>query len=293
MHALFRNKRTIFLMVAPGLLFVGFAVVLPILMSIYYGMTDWNGMTSMNFIGLENYKNILFHDPTFWRSLWNAIKLGLGLILIQHPLCILFAILVDGVDGRMEKLFRTLFFVPCVISVVVTAKMWVNIYNYDFGLLNKVLDAVQLGFLKQDWLGNPRLVLGSLLVAIMWNGFGWGFLYYYAGMKGISNELHEAAKIDGCGSVMVHIRITIPLLMPVIRVNLVLAVISALKQMEMIMLTTNGGPGDRSQFLANYLYRRAFDSFEYGYGNAISFLFVLICIAVTVVFNTLMKNKDL
>jgi raffinose/stachyose/melibiose transport system permease protein len=126
----------------------------------------------------------------------------------------------------------------------------------------------------------------------MYQGLGWCLLYYYAGVKGISEELYEAARIDGCGFVRLHLRITVPLLKPVIRVNLTLAVISALKQMETVFLTTHGGPGNSTQFLANYLYKRAFDNYEYGYGNAIAAIFVVICIAATLLMRYVLPTEE-
>ena len=293
MDSMFKDKKTIFLLVFPGLAVFVFAVFLPILLSVYYGTTSWDGMTKINYVGLENFKDILFNDPIFWQCLKNVLFLSLGLILIQHPICVFFAILIDTVAGHAERIFRAIFFIPCTISVVVTSRLWLSVYNYDFGILNKLLDNLSLGFLKQDWLGHPNLVLGSVIIIIMWQGFGWGLLYYYAGLKGISPDLYEAAKIDGCSGANAHFRITIPMLKPIIRINMTLAVISAFKQMETIFLTTNGGPGFRSQFLANYLYRRAFDSFQYGYGNALSVIFVTICIFVTIFFEKLFKKEDL
>jgi raffinose/stachyose/melibiose transport system permease protein len=125
----------------------------------------------------------------------------------------------------------------------------------------------------------------------MWQGFGWGMLIYYAGLKGIPEEMYEAAEIDGADGIKLYTRITLPLIQPVIRVNVTLAVISALKQMETIYLTTNGGPGNSSQFLANYLYIKAFTSYQYGYGNAISVLFVVVCLLVTFILNKLLKQE--
>ncbi len=293
MHSILRNRLSIFLQVVPGLVIFLFAVFLPIILSVYYGMSDWNGIGAINIIGFKNFEQILFNDPTFWRCLLNALLLSIGLIFIQHPLCIAVAILMDRAGGYIEKVFRAIFFIPCVISVVVTSRMWVSIYDPNFGLLNKFLDGVHLGFLKQQWLGDPKLVLFFILVIIMWQGFGWGLLYYYAGLKGIPGDLYEAAEIDGCSGLNLHLRITVPLLQPVIRVNVTLAVISALKQMETIFLTTNGGPGDVSQFLANYLYRKAFDSYEYGYGNAISVLFVIVCLVVTIFMNKVIRRDNI
>lgn len=292
MHNILRNKRVIVSLVLPGMLLFIFAVLAPIILSIYFGMTDYTGVGSPNYVGLKNYKNILLNDPTFLHSLRNALLLGLGFVFLQHPFCIAFAILVDRVKGKAEKFFRAVYFIPCVISVVVTSSMWVNIYNPDFGLLNKVLDALNLGFLKQEWLGNQHIAIWSLLFILIWQGFGWGLLIYYAGIKGISEEMYEAAKIDGATGLKIHTKITIPLLKPVIRVNVTLAIISALKQMETVYLTTNGGPGDSTQFLANYLYIKAFNSFEYGYGNAISVFFVAVCLLSTFVLNKIFKTEN-
>ncbi len=291
MHKLLRDKKIIAVLVLPGLLVFTFAVFLPIVLSFYYGMTSWSGIGKPEFIGFDNFRKLLFHDKTFWMSLRNAIFLGIGYIVIQHPICLAAAIILDRLGGTAEKIFRTIFFIPCVISVVVTSRMWVGIYDPQYGLLNKVLDLFGLGALKQEWLGNPRLVLWSLLVIIMWQGFGWGMMIYYAGIKGIPEELYEAARMDGASGIKLYTSITIPLLQPVIRINMTLAVIAALKQMETIFLTTNGGPGNASQFLANYLYIKAFNSFEYGYGNAISVLFAAACLIAMILLNRLLKRE--
>lgn len=291
MHTLLKDKRVIFFLVFPGLIVFLYAVFLPIILSGYFGMTKWSGIGKPIFIGLENFKNLIFNDSTFIISLRNSLVLGLALILIQHPLCLAAAIMIDKIGGKLEKVFRAIFFIPCVISIVVTSKMWVSIYDPQYGLLNKVLDMLHLGFLKQEWLGNPKLVLASLCIIVMWQGFGWGMLIYYAGIKGISEDVYEAAQIDGASGFKLFKSITFPLLKPVIKINLTLAVISAFKQMEVIFLTTNGGPGDSSQFIANYLYIKAFNSYQYGYGNAISILFVIVCIVVTVILNKLIKTE--
>lgn len=293
MHKLLRDKKMIAVLVLPGLLVFTFAVFLPILLSVYFGMTSWSGIGKPEFVGLENFRKLIFHDGTFWISLRNALFLGVGYVLIQHPLCLAAAIILDHIGGRAEKVFRAIFFIPCVISIVVTSRMWVGIYDPQYGLLNKALDLLKLGWLKQEWLGNPKLVLWSLLVIIMWQGFGWGMLIYYAGIKGIPGELYEAARIDGASGIRLYTGITIPLLRPVIRINVTLAVIAALKQMETIYLTTNGGPGNTSQFLANYLYIKAFNSSEYGYGNAISVLFVAACLIAMFLMNRLLKREEI
>lgn len=289
MHRIMSSKRNIFILVVPGFLFFLFMVCLPIGMSAYYGMTDWKGIGSYQMVGLENYINIIMHDRVFWLSLWNAILLVLATVLLQHPIAIFLAILLTHL-GRWEKLFRVLFFIPAVISIVVTSKLWSAIYHPNFGLLNKVLDTLGLGMLKQEWLGDPNIAIWSLIITIMWQGFGYALLLYYAGLQGIPNDLYEAAKLDGASNTQLYLKIVVPLLMPMIRVAVVLAVITCLKQMETVYLMTNGGPGDSTQFLGNYVYKAAFSSSLYGYGNAISVLFVIFCLVLTAGLNKLLKK---
>lgn len=264
-------------------------ILLPIAMSVYYGTTDWSGIGSFNFVGLENFKNIIFHDDVFRKSLLNALYLTVATILIQHPLAILLAILITHC-GRWEKVLRTILFIPAIISVVVTAKLWASVYNPQYGLLNNMLETVGLSFLKQDWLGDPRFAIWSVILVVMWQGFGYAFLLYYAGLKGVPEELYEAAKIDGANYFQLYGRIVIPLLAPMMRVAIVIAVITCLKQMEVVFLMTNGGPGSSTQLLGNYLYQTAFSKGLYGYGNAISVVFVIIVLIITVILNKILTR---
>jgi raffinose/stachyose/melibiose transport system permease protein len=289
LHKLISDKKTIFLLVAPGFLVFLFVICLPIVMSAYYGMTDWRGIGSYNFVGLDNFMQIILHDRVFWRALWNALLLAAATVFIQHPIAIFLAILLMHC-GKWEKLFRVIFFIPAVITIVVTAKLWSSIYHPSYGLLNKVLDTIGLPSLKQDWLGNPDIAIWSIIVVVMWHGFGYALLLYYAGLQGIPKDLYEAGKLDGASNVQLYSKIVIPLLKPMMRVAIVIAVITSLKQMEVVFLMTNGGPGNSTQFLGNYLYKAAFSSSLYGYGNAISILFVIFCLILTVFLNSSLKK---
>lgn len=265
MHKVMSNKWAIFLFVFPGLLLFILTFLAPIILSGYYSLTDTLGPgTEVKMVGLENYTNLLFHDPRFWSSLRNALLLGLGFVFLQHPVCIFFAVLLDRLGGKAEKVFRTIFFIPCVISVVVISKMWLSLLDPTYGIFNKILGAIGLSSLQHAWLGETSTALGSLLGILIWSGFGWGLLFYYAGVKGIPEELYEAARLDGAHGLKLHWKITVPLLSPVIMVQVTLAIITALKQMETVFLTTNGGPGDSTQFLAVYLYNKAFAASQYG-----------------------------
>ncbi|AEE15771.1 carbohydrate ABC transporter permease [Treponema brennaborense] len=288
MNSVLSDKRYIFWLVFPGFSIFAFAVLLPVAVSFFFGLTDWTGMGAMRIIGFKNYVELLTKDGVFYRSLLHAVILALATVCLQHPVALLFAYLISRSAGKFEKFFRAVFFVPCVISVVVTSKMWVSVYEPTYGLLNKILAV--FGVSAQQWLGDPKLVLLSVIFIVMWQGFGWAMLIYYAGIKGLSSEIFEAAAVDGANKWTLLTKISLPMLLPVVSVNVTLAVVSSLKQMETVYLTTNGGPGNMSQFLANYLYIQAFSSYRYGYGNAISVVFVAFCLLITLVMNRMFKK---
>lgn len=289
MKKLYSNKLVILSLVLPGLLLFLFAILAPICLSVYYGFTDYSGMGTYQMIGIENYKTLM-HDEAFWTSLRNSLLLAIGFIFIQHPLALIVAAVLDKLRGRGENFFRCIYFIPNVISVAVIAYLWKFIYNPDFGLLNNVIKAFG-GKGDINWFSNDTAIW-SVLVVLIWHGFGWGMLIYYTGIKNIDPVLYEAAAIDGANQRTIFLRITLPLMKPVIQVNVTMAVISALKQMETVYLLTNGGPGNSTQFAANYLYQQAFKAFKYGYGNAIGVVFIIICLAVTVFLNKIFEERD-
>lgn len=289
MKKLYGNKLVILSLVLPGLLLFVFAILAPICLSVYYGFTDYSGMGTADFIGLANYKELL-HDKAFAISLRNSLLLAIGFICIQHPLAMIVAAVLDKLGGKGEIFFRCVYFIPNVISVAVIAYLWKFIYNPDFGLLNNIIKAFG-GKGDINWFGTDTAIW-SVLIVLIWHGFGWGMLIYYTGIKNIDPTLYEAAAIDGASQTQTFLRITLPLMKPVIQVNVTMAVISALKQMETVYLLTNGGPGNSTQFAANYLYQQAFKAFKYGYGNAIGVVFIIICLIVTVLLNKVFEDKD-
>lgn len=289
MKKLYGNKLVILSLVLPGLLLFVFAILAPICLSVYYGFTDYSGMGTADFIGLANYKE-LFHDKAFAISLRNSLLLAIGFICVQHPLAMIVAAVLDKLGGKGENFFRCVYFIPNVISVAVIAYLWKFIYNPDFGLLNNIIKAFG-GKGDINWFSTDTAIW-SVLIVLIWHGFGWGMLIYYTGIKNIDPTLYEAAAIDGASQTQTFLRITLPLMKPVIQVNVTMAVISALKQMETVYLLTNGGPGNSTQFAANYLYQQAFKAFKYGYGNAIGVVFIIICLIVTVLLNKIFEDKD-
>ena len=289
MKKLYSNKWVILSLVLPGLFLFVFAILAPICLSVYYGFTNYSGMGSYQFVGWENYKN-LFHDAAFGTSLRNSLLLAIGFIFIQHPLAMIVAAVLDKLGGKGENFFRCVYFIPNVISVAVIAYLWKFIYNPDFGLLNNIIKAFG-GKGDINWF-NYDTAIWAVLIVLIWHGFGWGMLIYYTGIKNIDPVLYEAAAIDGATQIQTFFKITLPQMKPVIQVNVTMAVISALKQMETVYLLTNGGPGNSTQFAANYLYQQAFKAYKYGYGNAIGVVFIIFCLLVTVILNKIFEERE-
>ena len=288
MKKMYSNKLVIATLIVPGVLLFVFAILAPICLSVYYSVTNYSGMGSYDFIGLDNYATLM-KDTAFFTALRNSLLLAIGFICIQHPLAIITAAVLDKKGGRGEGFFRCVYFIPNVISVAVIAYLWKFIYDPNFGLLNNILKI--FGQKPVNWLSAENAIW-SVLVVLIWHGFGWGMLIYYSGIKNIDPTLYEAAAIDGATQTQTFLRVTLPLMKPVIQVNVTMAVISALKQMETVYLLTNGGPGNATQFTATYLYQQAFKSFKYGYGNAISVVFVIICLLATVVLNKVFEERQ-
>ncbi len=281
MNQLFTSKKNILCLVGPGVAVMLFAIVAPILLSIYYSLTDWSGFGAKTFIGLANYKEVLFQDPTFWRSLYNALLLLVVTVFIQNVLAFILAAVLNQLKEKYSLILRTIYFVPAILTVVVITKLWINMMNPNYGLINKLLGAMGLESWQHSWISDPRTALWSVIFITVWHGFGWALLFYYSGLTTVPQELHEAAVVDGAGPFRRYTAVVIPYMLPVIQAVIIIDITSCLKQMEIILLSTEGGPGNTTQFVAYHLYEQAFKFSRYGYGNALSIVFVIVALTIT------------
>lgn len=286
-----RSRVTLACLTLPGLAVLAFSLVVPLGFSVYFSLTDWAGFGDYENIGLDNYRSILTDDPVFWRSLRNVVLLMVVTIFIQNPIAFALAALLSRLSARLSRILRTIYFVPAVLSLVIVAKLWVDVFNPTYGVLNKVLRAIGLEALAISWLSNPSTALGAVIWIIVWQGFGWALLFYYAGLMTVPRELEDAARVDGASWLQTYRHVIIPYLFPVIATVIVIDVISSMKQMELIYLTTAGGPGQLTQFVSVYLYQKAFVAGEYGYGNALSVLFVVISVGLTLIVQRTMRAE--
>jgi raffinose/stachyose/melibiose transport system permease protein len=274
----------------PGIAVLVFSLVVPLAFSAYFSLTNWAGFGAYRLVGLENFRTILAEDPVFWRSLLNVLLLIVVTIFIQNPVAFALAAVLAHLSQRVSRALRTIYFVPAVLSVVIIAKMWVSIFNPTYGILNKVLAALGLQALAVSWLSNPHTALGAVIWIIIWQGFGWALLFYYAGLMTVPKEIEEAARVDGASWFQTYARIIVPYMFPVISAVILIDVISSMKQMELIFLSTGGGPGQLTEFISVYLYQKAFSAGQYGYGNALSILFVVVSVGLTLLVQRFLRT---
>jgi len=277
------NRFALFTMAAGPLAIYFLFVLFPLAQSAVISTWNWSGLGPETPIGLDNYVRAL-NDPLFIgafrnTALWLLIAVtvptiaGLGLaVLLDRPM-------------RGSRVYKSLFYLPITLSLVVVGQVWVWIYQPDWGLLNTALEAVGLGDLTHAWLGNPNTSLISVIVAWAWQQTALSLILYLAALTTIPNELLEAAAIDGANSWQQFRRIIVPLLRPATVVVISLAVINTLKGFDIVFVLTKGGPFHTSDNLAMFMYSETFFKYQMGYGAAIAMaLFVLAIIVIVIYF---------
>lgn len=254
----------------------------PIIVSAYISFTDYDILGSPLWVGLDNYKK-LFYDPLFWKSLkvtmvYAVVSVPLGLIV-----SLFLAILLNH-NLKGIFIFRTIYYLPAVISGVAVALLWKWIFNPDFGILNWFLD--QFGIVGPKWLFDENWALPAIIIMSFW-GVGGGMLIYLAGLQSIPSELYEAAEIDGANKWKQFLNVTIPMLSPVIFFNLIMGIIGAIQVFTEGYVMTGGGPNNATLFSVLYLYRSAFDYLQMGYASALAWvLFIILLFFTLIVFKS-------
>ncbi len=253
------------------------------LMAIGIGFTDWNGISAhtLKWIGFGNYIE-LFSDPFFWTALRNNFVIVGGSVLIQCTLALLLAVILDS-GLRGAEIFRTVFFMPTVLSFIVVGLLFSLLLSPTVGIVNPLLSKLGLSAWQHQWLGDKQTALYTVMIVNIWKEFGFSIFLFLAGLQSISKELYEAAWVDGAGPWRNLWFITLPLLKEVTIVVVILAVNQAFLVFDLIYVMTSGGPYHASEVLATYMYSRAFTSGRMGYGTAIAEVLFAIVFVVTLI----------
>ena len=283
---------TIFLFLLPALLLFVSILIAPIAVSVYRSMYDWNGFSEGTFIGFENYKELFTSGSIkFMVSLKNALLIAFFSVFVQLPISLLLALLL-GRKVKGERTFLSIYFMPVLISTVVIGQLWLKIYNPDYGVLNRLLDAINLGNLKHVWVGDVKTALGSIIVPTIWQYIGYHMLLMYAGVKGVSVDLREAAMLDGATKSQVDRYIVIPIIKPIIRVSVIFAVTGSLKAYDLIRILTEGGPFQTTEVPSTLLENMLFLRNRYGMGSTISVMLIILCFAFALAITAAFRDKE-
>ncbi|MEN6315671.1 MAG: sugar ABC transporter permease [Clostridiaceae bacterium] len=271
-----KKNKLVYLFILPTLLYLLIFQFYPLLESIRLSFTDLSFLRpgSGKFVGLANFKDLLFNDPNFWRIVKNSFGWVLGSTIFQYFIAIPAAMVLNG---RLvaRPLWRGLLMIPWVTPTVIMGVIFKAIFDGDYGLVNYYLNT------NIVWLGNASTVWPTLLLTSVWKGFPYATLMMLAGLQGIPKDIYEAAFVDGCSKLKQFFKITIPLLMPVLLTSSLVSIVISWTKFELIWVLTAGGPGTTTSILPTYVYTKAFINFDMGSGSAvavISMLFMMVFI---------------
>jgi ABC-type sugar transport system permease subunit len=283
---LIRGEMWYVLFLLPGFCLFLFAVVVPLAMGARYSFTNWDGVSpTLHYIGWDNYVQAV-RDSDLWGSLVNTFKYALMVTVLVNVISLLLAVLLDSYL-KFRNFFRTIFFLPVAISTVLSAYIWS--YNYSTGL-PKLLG--MFGIDMTSPLGDPAQAMAALIVISVWQGIGAPMIIYIAGLQGIPDDLTESAQIDGASNWQAFRHITLPLLAPSVTINLLLVLTGSLKVFDLVFLTTGGGPANSTDVISTFIFQASFKSAKAGYGTALSMIFFLILVIVTIVQLSIFKRRE-
>jgi raffinose/stachyose/melibiose transport system permease protein len=287
-----QDHLTIFLFLLPSFVLFLLFIIYPIFRAVYFSLFNWNGLgPATDFVGLNNFKQILT-DQVFMKAIANCLIIVLLSLTIQLPLAMMLAILV-GRDLPGRAFFRAIFFMPYVISEVITAIIWMGLFNPDpeRGFINALLILIP-GVHAQNFLGDIDQVMICIFIVLTWKYFGLHMLLFMAGLQNIPKELEEASMIDGANRWQTVRSVTIPLLGSTTRTCILLSILGSLTQFNLVWIMTRGGPVNASEVMSTYMYRYAFIRFQLGYGSAVALVMLAICLVFSVLYLRLARQPD-
>lgn len=281
-----------YLFMLPAIAVFLFIYAGPMLATFVLGFTDWNGISpSFNFVGLKNYIKVLT-DKSLQEPLMNTFEFTILTVAIQSVLALLLAVALNK-SFRGRNFFRTVLFLPCIVSMVAVGYAWSLIFNPVMGPLGMIADQFGWQFLKEiKWLSDPGIVLKSIVLVNVWQWTGYNMVIYLAGLQSIPAHLYEAAAIDGANKRHQFFKITLPMIAPSITINVVLATMGGLKAFDLMYVMTNGGPGHASETFAMASVDAFFRQKQAGLGSAMAVLMFIMILFVSVMQNKILSRRE-
>ena len=273
----------------PAIILTTVMMYIPFVMSGYYSLTKWNGISkNPEFIGLENFKTIFGGSKDFINSLLFTGKYTIAFVIFSNVLAIALALALTK-KIRLANFFRGMFFVPYIMSMTIVGFIWKFIFTQGFAQLYK---ATEWGWLNLSWLGDPKLAYFSVAFVGIWQQLGFYIVLYIAGLQAVPADVLEAATVDGANGVQRFFRVTLPLLGPSITTCIFMSLTNALKVFDIILALTKGGPGNSTYSVTLQIYNEAFTANNYGLGSAESIVYFVCVLVITQLVLKLFSSKE-
>lgn len=286
------NKPSVIAMfILPAFIVFTLIVIISIVWVFFVSFLNWNGMTDSVFVGLENYKELFFHDTSYWTIVGNTFLYTLYELIWQVLGGLLVAIFLTRVrKGR--AVLQTLYYIPVVISTVAICQIFTKFLSVTpMGVVNSLLSLINPEWAYIEWMSDPKKSLAVAAFAEGYKYFGLYMIIFFAALISIPQELEEAALIDGASAFKRLVKIKLPYIKPVIISNLIIVLNGSMRSFDVSYLLTKGGPGVSSQLLAPYMYKMAFNSLRYGYGSAVAITIVILCILLGTVLQRIVLKE--
>ncbi|GGU31657.1 carbohydrate ABC transporter permease [Nocardioides albus] len=290
-HDGWRKWAEIAFFVTPALALMALFVAWPIITAARFSLYDWKGLGPLDdFVGFENYAEVLA-DDVFRDAVAHNMIIVVGSIIVQLPLGVAIALLLNRKMAG-QGVLRTLIFVPYVLAEVIAGVIWFQLLQPEYGLVDALMNGIGLSPPEQGWLGTPEVALWVVLAVLTWKYLGLAVLLFLAGLQGVSEELYEAAQLDGASWWQTQWRISIPLLGPTIRTWCFLSMIGSIQCFDMIWVLTGGGPADATTTMATYLIDEGTNRHNYGIAGAASVVLFAIAFVMALVYQLVVLRRD-
>ena len=291
MQGVLKDKKAFLAFLLPALLFYLFSVFYPIEESIRLSFMKWNGLGAKKFVGFGNYAK-LFQDKVFYTAFWNNLVYLVIVVSMQLLIGLLFAVLLTYLKKGVT-LIKTLYYIPCIITTVAVTQLFRSMYaTQPEGIINKFLKVIGLGHYATSWLTNTKTVLACVSIPEGWRYTGMYMVIFFAALISLDPEVCEAAKMDGANGWQILVRVKMPMIKEILLLTLTMALTGALRGFDIPFILTNGGPGNVSELMSTYMYKKAFGSNQFGYGSAIAVFIIVESMFVVSILNRIFAMGD-
>jgi raffinose/stachyose/melibiose transport system permease protein len=282
--------RSVWWLILPAAALYVFAVIVPSVRGGLYAFTNWDGVSlNPKWVGLNEFRSI-FNDPYGSTAVKNTLLIAFTVTIVQNVAGLLIALALNT-RLKSRNLLRLIFFAPVVITSIAVGFLWQSLFAPTGGI-NVALKAAGLGALQQNWLGNPRTAIWSIMAVVSWQFVGYSMVIFLAGLQGIPVEILEAATVDGAGPFRRFRSIILPLLIPAVTINLMLSLIGGLKLFDQVLAMTQGGPGGSTNTISTLMYENAFQLGRFGYAAALAVLLtILVSVMAAIQYRLLARQR--